>query len=205
MSYSAQTFTSSEQPTTAKWNLLWSNDASFNDGTGIANATISLAHLQTNVIPTGQVVMFGGSSAPTSWLMCDGTAISRATYATLFGILGTAYGAGDGSTTFNLPDLRQRFPLGKAASGTGSTLGSTGGNIDHNHATGGNVNTNGISTTTTSINNVNHTHSSVVRGGGTSDGQSSDHVHDFNHVHSLPDNSATKNPPYQVLNYIIKT
>jgi microcystin-dependent protein len=59
--------------------------------------------------------------------------VSRSTYAALFAAIGIAYGAGNGTTTFNLPDLRQRFPLGKAASGTGATLGGTGGAIDHIH------------------------------------------------------------------------
>lgn len=80
--------------------------------------------------PTGGLMMFVGSSAPTGWLLCDGSAVSRTTYADLFAVIGTTYGAGDGSTTFNVPDLRQRFPLGKAASGTGDALGDTGGEID---------------------------------------------------------------------------
>lgn len=74
--------------------------------------------------PTGSVTMFAGSTAPTDWLLCDGAAVSRTTYADLFAVLGTTYGAGDGSTTFNLPDLRDRAPVG--ASGT-KALGSTGG------------------------------------------------------------------------------
>jgi len=84
-------------------------------------------------VPTGAVLPYAGSSAPTSYLLCDGTAIDRSTYAALFSAIGTAYGAGDGSTTFNVPDLRQRFPLGKAASGTGATLGDSGGTINHTH------------------------------------------------------------------------
>jgi len=67
--------------------------------------------------PSGMVSMYGGASAPTGWLLCDGSAVSRATYATLFGIVSTNYGAGDGSTTFNVPDLRSRTALG-AGSGT---------------------------------------------------------------------------------------
>src|SRR3990167_3386083 len=72
-------------------------------------------------------------SAPAGYLFCDGAAVSRSTYSALFAILGTIWGVGDGATTFNLPDLRQKFPLGKAASGTGSTLAGTGGAIDHTH------------------------------------------------------------------------
>jgi microcystin-dependent protein len=84
-------------------------------------------------MPIGSVVMWPAAAAPTDWLLCQGQAISRTTFANLFAVLGVTYGAGDGSTTFNLPNMQQRFPLGKAASGTGSTLGSSGGVIDHTH------------------------------------------------------------------------
>lgn len=62
--------------------------------------------------PAGVIQPFGGTTAPTGWLLCYGQAVSRTTYATLFAVVGTAFGAGDGSTTFNLPDLRGRVPLG---------------------------------------------------------------------------------------------
>ena len=86
------------------------------------------------VIPAGVIVGFGGAAAPAGWLLCDGTAVSRTTYAALFAAISTAYGVGNGSTTFNLPDARQKFELGKAASGTGAALGDTGGAIDHTHS-----------------------------------------------------------------------
>lgn len=87
--------------------------------------------------PSGAVEMFAGSSIPTGWLECDGSAVSRTTYADLFTAIGTTWGAGDGSTTFNLPDLRGRAPIG---AGTGSgltarTLGGTGGNETHTLST----------------------------------------------------------------------
>ena len=62
--------------------------------------------------PIGEVIMYGGTSAPIGWMLCDGSAISRTDYKSLFSVIGTTYGAGDGSTTFNLPDMRGRFPLG---------------------------------------------------------------------------------------------
>src|SRR5690606_38844077 len=80
------------------------------------------------------VLPFAGAVAPGGYLLADGTAVSRTTFARLFAAIGTTFGAGDGATTFNLPDMRQRFPLGKAASGTGNVLGQTGGAIDHTHA-----------------------------------------------------------------------
>ena len=84
-------------------------------------------------VEVGTIVAYGGTTAPDGWLLCDGSAVSRSEYPRLFAVIGTAFGAGDGSTTFNLPDLQQRFPLGKGSSGTGSQLGETGGSIDHQH------------------------------------------------------------------------
>lgn len=83
--------------------------------------------------PTGTVSAFAGVTAPDGWLLCDGRAVSRATYAALFAVLGTRYGVGDASTTFNLPDLRGRHVLG-AGAGTDLTvraLGATGGAETH--------------------------------------------------------------------------
>lgn len=71
----------------------------------------------------GEIRMYGASSAPTGWLLCDGSAVSRSTYSVLFGIIGTNYGIGNGSTTFNVPDLRGRTPIGY---GTGTGGGSSG-------------------------------------------------------------------------------
>jgi microcystin-dependent protein len=76
--------------------------------------------------PAGVIEMFGGSSAPTGYLMCDGSAVSRTTFANLFAVIGTAYGPGDGSTTFNLPNMNAKFPRGGAP-------GTTGGADSHSH------------------------------------------------------------------------
>lgn len=65
------------------------------------------------LLPAGVILPYGGSSAPTGYLLCYGQAVSRSTYATLYAAIGTAYGAGDSSTTFNVPDLRGRVPAGK--------------------------------------------------------------------------------------------
>ena len=64
------------------------------------------------ICPTGSITMYGASVAPSGWLECDGSAISRTTYSSLFAIIGTTFGVGDGSTTFNLPDLRGEFVRG---------------------------------------------------------------------------------------------
>lgn len=72
----------------------------------------------------GEIIQYAGSTAPIGWLMCDGSAVSRTTYAELFNVIGTTYGSGDGSTTFNVPDLRDNFAVG---AGTTYELGDTGG------------------------------------------------------------------------------
>lgn len=84
-----------------------------------------------NGIPIGTMLDYGGSGAvPDGFLLCDGTAVSRTTYSDLFGVVGTTWGAGDTTTTFNLPDSRRRVPMGKGGSGTptiGNAVGNTGG------------------------------------------------------------------------------
>jgi microcystin-dependent protein len=78
--------------------------------------------------------MFAGSAAPAGYLLCNGAAVSRSTYAQLFAAIGSTYGAGDGSTTFNLPNLLGRVAIGagvSAASGTNRTIGATGGEDSH--------------------------------------------------------------------------
>lgn len=71
-----------------------------------------------NAAPSGMIAPFAMSSAPTGWLVCDGSAVSRTTYASLFTALGTTWGSGNGSSTFNLPDLRGAFLRGTGSHGT---------------------------------------------------------------------------------------
>jgi microcystin-dependent protein len=81
---------------------------------------------------TGEVKMWPTGSVPGGWHLCDGSAISRTTYAKLFSILGTIYGAGDGTTTFNVPDMKGRFPVGFDGSQSEfNTTGETGGAKTH--------------------------------------------------------------------------
>lgn len=97
-----------------------------------------------NPIDAGTIVSWAKDSTPTGWLQCDGSAVSRSTYATLFTAIGTTYGTGDGSSTFNIPDLRGRVVAGKdnmggsaasritsAVTVDGATLGTTGGSQSH--------------------------------------------------------------------------
>ena len=69
-------------------------------------------------LPIGSYIQFAGSQAPDGFLVCNGGAISRTTYSQLFAVIGTTYGSGDGSTTFNLPNLTDRFLQGSSISGT---------------------------------------------------------------------------------------
>lgn len=74
--------------------------------------------------PAGIIMPFAGTVAPQGYLLCDGAAVSRSTYATLYAVIGDTFGAGDGSSTFNLPDLSGRVPLGVSQA---HALGTTGG------------------------------------------------------------------------------
>lgn len=103
---------------------------SFESGTirGFVDLGYATAELR-GATPTGSLTLFAGATAPLGYLVCDGSAVSRALYADLFTAIGTTWGAGDGSTTFNLPDLRGRAPIG-AGAGAGLTpraLGASGG------------------------------------------------------------------------------
>jgi len=86
----------------------------------------------SSIAPSGSLVPFAGTAAPPGWLLCEGQAVSRTTYASLFAVLGTRYGAGDGSTTFNLPNMKGRVPVGRdGAQSEFDTLGETGGAKTH--------------------------------------------------------------------------
>src|SRR5574337_1130553 len=80
--------------------------------------------------PAGAVLMFAGASVPSGWLLCNGQAVSRTTYANLFAAIGTTFGTGDGSTTFNVPNFETKIPRMQAAS-----MGGTGGSSTHTHTT----------------------------------------------------------------------
>ena len=113
--------------------------ATINKNITAASATLTQDFKNTGLgsVPVGTVVDYAGTSAPSGWLFCYGQAVSRTTYSALFTALSTTYGTGDGSTTFNLPDLRGRVGAGKddmggasagrLSSPNGSNLGAAGG------------------------------------------------------------------------------
>lgn len=93
------------------------NDAATKGYVDMVIGQVSADQSNISGVPTGAVQMYGGSTPPSEWLLCDGSAVSRATYPILFNVIGIAFGAGDGSTTFNLPDMRGRFPRGANPTG----------------------------------------------------------------------------------------
>jgi microcystin-dependent protein len=106
---------------------------------GIDNSAVTTSHDYKIRIynPIGEITMWATSTAPAGWLIADGSAISRSTYSALFGVLSTTYGVGDGSTTFNLPNLKGRFPIGKDSSDIAfDAIGETGGSKVANLAAG---------------------------------------------------------------------
>ena len=90
----------------------------------------------TGVVPAGVISMYGATTPPKGWLVCNGQAVSRTTYSALFAAIGTTYGSGNGSTTFNLPNLKGRVPVGHDTGQTEfSAIGKKGGSKTHSLST----------------------------------------------------------------------
>lgn len=159
-------------PSTTYANMMWYDTTSntLNIRSEANDGWISIGYLDQssqrfepeNAVPTGAVNTFAMNLAPTGWLSCDGSLVSRATYSNLFSIVGTLYGVGDGSTTFTLPDLRGEFVRGFDA-GRGIDSGRSFGSAQadefesHNHTfsgrtsiTSGSSNVGGVGGTTIS-------------------------------------------------------
>jgi microcystin-dependent protein len=88
------------------------NGARLNTNLYVTYKTVGDYAEAEDATPSGSILMFAGITAPDNWLLCDGTAVSRATYNKLFQAIGTTWGAGNGTTTFNLPDMRGAAPAG---------------------------------------------------------------------------------------------
>lgn len=125
-----------------------------------------------NAANTGNVFMFAGNTIPTGYLLCDGSEVSRTTYNNLFIAIGTTYGVGNGSTTFNLPNLKGKMPVGVKSGGVVSALGAIGGSINHTH----------------SITNHQHTQS---HSHDCSHYHSMNHQHYIGHTHEMTDHNHT--------------
>lgn len=160
--------------------------------------------------PSGVMKQFAGSSAPTGWLLCNGSAVSRTTYAALFAVVGSTFGAGDGSTTFNLPDTRNRVLIG---GGSLYAVGATGGSADavvvaHSHT--GTTDGVGDHAHTALGNNTNGRFTSNGAAGGefsvtqTTSGAGA-HAHTFTTGSSGVSGTNANLPPYLAVNMIIKT
>jgi microcystin-dependent protein len=98
----------------------------------VGNASSNTTILGTNnLTPPGSIMMYAGEVAQAGWLLCDGTSKSRETYSALFNVIGTIYGAGDGSLTFNIPNLQGNVPVGKSNVTPFNALNNTGGEQTH--------------------------------------------------------------------------
>lgn len=104
-------------------------DGTEGEGSGVAATPAAVATVQAAVddlsialaLPAGVTVPYAGATSPTGWLLCNGQAVSRTSYSRLFAVIGTKYGNGDGSTTFNVPDLRECNPVGIGRRASGVT------------------------------------------------------------------------------------
>lgn len=167
------------------------------------NAHNDILEMLKSLIPTGVVQAFAGSTTPQGWLLCDGSAVSRTDYADLYAVIGDTYGAGDGSTTFNLPNLVDKFIQGNATSGTEKTAGLpniTGSslmrawNIDNGGLVTNTVGAFTIATTTTKAGGV-QAYSNL---NGNTFG------FDASKSSAIYGNSTTVQPPAVTMRYIIK-
>ena len=169
-------------------------------------------------IPTATIVPWSAASVPTGFLECNGALVSRTTYSALFAIVGTTYGAGDGSSTFALPDLQDNVPLGK--SGT-KALASTGG--ANTVASTGNVGGSTANATLSTAQLASHSHGNVLNpgntrvdqfqnaqnsplgGSGSTGGTGSGTGHQHNMSATFSGDSTSVIQPYIAVIYIIKT
>jgi microcystin-dependent protein len=138
----------------------------------------------------GQITAYGGDAAPTGWFLCDGQAVSRVTYADLFTAISTKYGVGDGSTTFNVPNLKGKIPVGLDSAITDfNDRGKTGGSKTH---------------TLTTAEMPAHTHGGVTALSGSGAGKGAGIVTGDTSGSTGGGTAHENMPPYLIVNYIIR-
>lgn len=167
-------------------------------GKNVAQSNTELYdYMLPRLVPIATMLPFAGTSAPTGFLLCDGSAVSRTTYADLYGVIGTTYGSGDGSTTFNLPSTVGKFLVGKN-SGTFTPIGGTGGAESQNLP-------NHVHTSATPTGAPSAT--ATVQSGAGATVASSTHTHAISSNTGNPTTTPAIStlPPYMVSNFIIKT
>ena len=130
------------------------------------------AFVAYNGTPSGSLLMWPTASAPSGYLLCNGSAVSRTTYAALFAVVGTTFGAGDGSTTFNLPNYADRMPIG--AGTIAASIGASGGSATTTLSTS-NLPSHSHSATST-VTDTGHQHTIPIAGGNGSVNSSNDLV-----------------------------
>lgn len=160
-----------------------------------ADVETELARIDAAAGPVGSITMYAAAAPPAGWLVCDGSSVSRVDYADLFGVLGEMYGAGDGTTTFGLPDLRSRFPVG---AGTYAALGSDEGAAESARDTLHDHSASGLSTSSTSLN----IRSDYVAGGNTN--ATNDGAHSHNVTGRTGGSGGAGVFPHLALNFIIR-
>jgi microcystin-dependent protein len=186
-----------------------------------------------DTIPPGVTVPYGGSAAPPGWLLCQGQAVSRTTYADLFAAVGTRFGAGDGASTFNVPNMVDRFPVG---AGGKYAPGSSGGaetvtltvamlpvhthTINHDHGAFNTASTGGHRHKLQTSNDGTNVSGATLQRAGNSGAADSDaavettgaHAHSINVPAFAGTSGATGSgqgvpivPRYTAFNYLVKT
>lgn len=163
-----------------------------------------LLELAQMIVPVGVVQAFAGNTVPDGWLLCDGSAVSRTTYANLYACIGTTYGSGDGSTTFNLPNLVDKFIEGSSTAGTVKSAGlpNITGTANFREQAGGTSVLIGNSGAFGRTNVTQASYSSNDAGAATT--RASQLSIDASNSNSIYGNSTTVQPPALTMKYIIK-